>query len=228
MKTGLKKKVSETLSMLESELQILTQIEQGKIFGGSGGSTTSGGPMCDPINSGSQAFIKSAEGYRDHVYDDGKGNLTYGYGHKLTAAEKTAYQNGNFSTSAAKAEALFQADLKTAKDYVDSHLTNQNVTQGQYQAAVDIAYNAGTGALGSSNFLSNLNAGCYDDARNELIAWNAAGSAGADTRISNRLSWYDYTGSNIGSVAYNSSSHTSGWTATHSGGSGGSTSSGGN
>lgn len=218
MKTdnSIKQKISGVMDMLEKELQVLTAIEQGRIMGGDSGASS--GPGCDPLNSGSMVFMETAEAGSttpNGIYND-NGKLAFGFGHDLTPNEQLQYNNGTFDTSSAHAVALFQSDLQSAEDYVNSHLTNTNVTQGEYQAAVDIAFNAGQGALGNSQFLADLNAGDITDARNELINWNASGSAGQDTRIANRLRWFDYQGADPGSITYDPALHTDGWNAVHS------------
>lgn len=84
--------------MLEQEFHVLTEIGQGKIVGGRKwlkyrfwGGMGFGGPGGDPLSSAQMDFVKTAEGYVDHVYSDQYGNLTVGYGHVLTQDEKSAY-----------------------------------------------------------------------------------------------------------------------------------------
>jgi lysozyme len=50
------------------------------------------------------------------------------------------------------------------------------LTQGQFDALVDFVFNLGAGRLASSNLLSYLNAGEYDAAAWQLLAWDHVGS----------------------------------------------------
>ena len=52
------------------------------------------------------------------------------------------------------------------------------LSQGQFDALVDFAFNLGSGRLATSTLLQNLNAGNYDDAAGQLLRWDHAGATG--------------------------------------------------
>ena len=174
-------KVSGVMDMLEQEFQVLTAIEQGKIIGGgsgsggdygSGGGMGSGGPGCDPLSSTQLDFIKTAENYKDHVYDDGFGNLTAGYGHKLTSTEVEEYHNHTFDTSPAHLQALLQQDLANAESIVNSVITNPDISQNMYGAMVDLVFNSKVSDFIDSNMVKDVNEGHFIDAGLEFENWN--------------------------------------------------------
>jgi lysozyme len=57
-----------------------------------------------------------------------------------------------------------------------TRLVKVPLTQGQFDALVDFAFNLGSGRLASSTLLSYLNAGKYDAAAWQLLSWDHAGS----------------------------------------------------
>ena len=42
-----------------------------------------------------QSYIQGNEGYKNYVYEDSRGYLSMGYGHKLTKEEKKKYKLGD-------------------------------------------------------------------------------------------------------------------------------------
>ena len=115
-------------------------------------------------------LLKKSEGFRDHAYSDVAGFRTIGFGHRLTAAEN--FPNG---ITLAQAETILAADVATAESAV-TRLVRVPLTQGQFDALVDFVFNLGAGRLASSTLLRYLNAGKYDDAAWQLLAWDHAGS----------------------------------------------------
>lgn len=115
-------------------------------------------------------LLKKSEGFRDRTYSDVAGFRTIGFGHRLTPAE--SYPNG---ISLARAESILASDIAIAESAV-TRLVQVPLTQGQFDALVDFAFNLGAGRLASSTLLRYLNAGKYDDAAWQLLAWDHAGS----------------------------------------------------
>ena len=93
-------------------------------------------------------LIKSFEGYRDRAYNDGCDVITIGYG-------TTRYPNGykiqiGDKCTKEQAEEYLAADLKGAEQAVNNLVFAKELTQGQFDALVSFAYNAGVNALKSS------------------------------------------------------------------------------
>jgi lysozyme len=115
-------------------------------------------------------LLKKSEGFRDHTYSDVAGIRTIGYGHRLAPAE--SYPDG---ISLAEGESILAADIAIAESAVE-RLVRVPLTQGQFDAMVDFVFNLGAGRLVSSTLLRYLNAGKYEDAAWQLLAWDHAGS----------------------------------------------------
>ena len=115
-------------------------------------------------------LLKESEGFRDRVYPDVAGFRTIGFGHRLAPGEE--YPNG---ISLSQGEAILRHDLAIADAAVE-RLVKVQLTQGQFDALVDFAFNLGAGRLASSTLRTYLNSGKYDAAGWELLAWDHAGS----------------------------------------------------
>ncbi|HXS75725.1 MAG TPA: lysozyme [Terracidiphilus sp.] len=115
-------------------------------------------------------LLKKSEGFRDHIYSDVAGFRTIGFGHRLVQSE--TYPNG---ITLQQAESILAADIAEAESSV-SRLVHVPLTQGQFDALVDFVFNLGSGRLASSTLLRYLNAGRYNDAAWQLLAWDHAGA----------------------------------------------------
>jgi lysozyme len=115
-------------------------------------------------------LLKSSEGFRDRVYRDAAGIPTIGYGHRLLHPD--SFSNGITEAQAAN---LLAADVRDAEQAVE-RLVQVPLTQGQFDALVDFCFNLGAGKLASSTLLKVLNRGRYDDAADQLLRWDHAGS----------------------------------------------------
>lgn len=114
-------------------------------------------------------LIKQSEGFRANTYLDATGLPTIGYGHKLLPGE--SYPDG---ISESEAEELLSADVG-ATCLAVQRLVQVPLSQGQFDALVDFCYNLGEGRLAASTLLRELNAGMYEDARQQLLLWDHAG-----------------------------------------------------
>ena len=102
-----------------------------------------------------QQFIKNNEWLKHKLYhSNGKGDWTIGYGHRVRGAEHKIYDHAVLSDS--EAEALFQSDLKIAEDAVRTGVKFR-LTQNQFDALTDFAFNVGAHGLDASYTLSLLN-----------------------------------------------------------------------
>lgn len=90
-------------------------------------------------------FIAQWEGFRSRAYWDATGRRwTCGYGHTARVTKDTA-------CTKAQAREWMRADCKPAAQYINSLGTG--MTQGQFDALVSFAYNAGLGNLKRSTLL---------------------------------------------------------------------------
>jgi lysozyme len=64
--------------------------------------------------------------------------------------------------------------VQSAEEAV-SRLVKVPLTQRQFDALTDFAFNLGGGRLASSTLLKDLNAGRYDEAVEQLLLWTHAG-----------------------------------------------------
>jgi lysozyme len=114
--------------------------------------------------------MKNAEGFRDRIYIDVAGFATIGFGHRLLPEE--SFPQGIDET---QGEAILLDDVRNAEQAID-RLVKVPLTQGQFDALVDFAFNLGAGRLAASTFLKDLNAGKFDAAATELMRWDRAGA----------------------------------------------------
>jgi lysozyme len=114
------------------------------------------------------ALTKSFEGLRLTAYRDGAGVLTNGYGH--TGPDVHEGQ----TVTEFQAEAWLRADMADAVACVNTHIT-VTITQGQFDALSDFAFNAGRGSLIESTLLRLVNAGKMNEAAAQFGLWTYAG-----------------------------------------------------
>ncbi len=114
------------------------------------------------------ALTKQFEGLRLTAYQDSVGIWTVGYGHtgpdvhpKLTISEEQATQ-------------LLLKDVESAVASVN-HLVTVALTQNQFDALVDFAFNIGAAKLANSTLLREINAGNFAAAAAQFPLWCHAG-----------------------------------------------------
>lgn len=115
------------------------------------------------------AFIAANEGLRLQTYLDTAGHPTIGVGHLITLVEK---QSGAFDAGISQQQAMemLRHDIVRTETAV-APLVRVPLSQGQWDAIIDFAFNLGSGALAHSTLLVKLNAGDYATARAELVKW---------------------------------------------------------
>lgn len=107
--------------------------------------------------------IRLSEGLMTEAYLDSAGVWTIGYGHTK------GVRRGD-RISAATAEGYLQQDLAPVERFVAA--LPQVVTQGQFDALCDFAFNLGLGALKGSTLLRHVKAGRPDaDIQAEFRRW---------------------------------------------------------
>ena len=104
--------------------------------------------------------IKRHEGLRLTAYDDGAGNLTIGYGHKIVSDMPN-------KITREQAEELFRSDLAIGEAAVNRSV-RVPLTSAQFDALVSLVFNWGGGNFSQSELLRRLNAGDYRGAQQRL------------------------------------------------------------
>jgi lysozyme len=107
------------------------------------------------------------EGGRLEAYQDSVGIWTIGFGHTFGVTE------GMTCTQEQEAAWLFE-DTEIAQSDVNKYVT-VTLTQGEFDALVDFAFNVGRGNLNNSTLLKELNAGDYAGAADQFTKWDRAG-----------------------------------------------------
>ncbi|MEO6983323.1 MAG: lysozyme [Edaphobacter sp.] len=108
------------------------------------------------------------EGCKLTAYRDSAGVLTIGFGHtgKDVVKGMTITREG--------AESLLSFDVQTAAGVVN-RLVEVVISQAEFDALVDFAFNAGQGNFASSTLLRKLNEGDFAGAAAEFERWDKAG-----------------------------------------------------
>jgi len=114
------------------------------------------------------ALTEYFEGLRLTAYQDSVGVWTIGYGH--TGAD--VYEGLTITDD--EAANLLRDDVATSVAGVNRVVTVV-LTQGQFDALVDVCFNLGIGNLTKSTLLRLLNAGDYAGASGQFAVWNKAG-----------------------------------------------------
>lgn len=118
------------------------------------------------------ATVKEFEGLRLKAYKCPAAVWTIGYGH--TSAAGVPIVNADLQITKDDAEEILKRDMVQYEDGVKK-LVKVAITQGQFDALVDFAYNAGVGALQKSTLLKKVNAGKFDEVPAEFMKWTKGG-----------------------------------------------------
>lgn len=103
------------------------------------------------LSSKGREHIKKFEnnGYANkQVHSDGAGNNTAGYGHKVLPSENMAL---NQEVSESTADQLLDADISIAENVVENLVGDLEVSQNEFDALTDLAFNVGSGTLSKEN-----------------------------------------------------------------------------
>lgn len=117
-------------------------------------------------------FVKKFEGCRLCSYKDPVGVWTVGYGATRLASGNPVIRNIKITQE--EADELLESELYRLRDVL-SRSVRVAVTQGQFIALLDFAYNCGAGALCRSTLLKLFNAGKVINAGYEFKRWARAG-----------------------------------------------------
>src|SRR5579885_2922272 len=124
-------------------------------------------------------LIKKSEGLRLTAYQDQGGVWTIGYGHTGHDVHEGA------TITEAQAEDLLYRDVQSAQLWVN-HLVKVPLTQVQFDALVDFAFNLGLEALKHSTLLRVLNKGNYQAAKAEFLKWDHIAGAVSEGLLKRR------------------------------------------
>lgn len=110
------------------------------------------------------ALTKGFENCKLVAYKDGGGVWSIAYGH-------TQGVTAGMTCTQQQADDWLRAEIGAAERAVNS-MVRVTITQGQFDALVDFAYNCGIGALHGSTLMRKLNNGDYNGAKAEFAKWN--------------------------------------------------------
>lgn len=115
------------------------------------------------------AIIKAAEGFSSIPYRCPAGVATIGFGStRDTDGKAITMQHPPITEQ--QAANIMASTLVTYEDAVKRYVTVP-LTQNQFDALVDFAYNCGAQNLRTSTLLKKLNAGDYNGAAEQFIYW---------------------------------------------------------
>lgn len=126
------------------------------------------------------ALTEKFEGLRLAAYRDCVGVLTIGYGHTKDV------KPGDVCTQA-QAEQWLLDDVKACVDAINRDCKVE-LSQNQFDALVDFAFNLGVGALERSTLWRKLNAGNFAGAAIEFLKWDMAGGKHVEGLLRRRTS----------------------------------------
>jgi lysozyme len=117
-------------------------------------------------------LTENFEGCRLTAYPDpgtGGDPWTIGYGHTGADVHK------DLTITQQQAEDLLSQDVAKAEAWVNSHAHPEDLTQGEFDALVDFAFNCGCGNLAQSTLLKKVLAHDFEGAAQEFQKWDMAG-----------------------------------------------------
>lgn len=119
------------------------------------------------------ALLRQFEGFSPKPYQCPAGKWTIGFG-SCFYADGSAVQEGDPSMTVAQALDLLRNTLEQYEGEVNRSV-KVDLTQGQFDALVDLAYNIGCANFRTSTLLRKLNEGNYGAAAGQFERWNQGG-----------------------------------------------------
>lgn len=114
------------------------------------------------------SLTKQFEGLRLAAYQDQRGIWTIGYGHTGPNV------HAGLRITEEEADVFLESDIAGAVAGVNRMVTS-TVTQNQFDALVDFAFNLGCAGLMRSTLLAWVNAGNFAAAAKEFLLWDHIG-----------------------------------------------------
>lgn len=125
-------------------------------------------------------FIRHEEGCRLTAYQDSVGVWTIGIGHTGRDVRQ------GLVITQAEADDILRRDLQHFEESVIRAILPPNVTQGQFDAMVSLAFNVGTAAFEGSTLVKKYNSGDVRGAGCEFVRWSKAGGHPSDALLGRR------------------------------------------
>jgi len=116
------------------------------------------------------ALIESSEGFSANPYKCPAGIWTIGLG-STRYEDGTPVKYGDKPITIGRARKIVAATLASEYEPAVRRYVTVPINQGQFDALVDFAYNAGAQNLRTSTLLRKLNAGDYEGASREFGRW---------------------------------------------------------
>jgi lysozyme len=118
------------------------------------------------------AVTKASEGFRRHLYNDAAGYCTIAYGHlvKKARCDGTESHELRRGLSQQAGEHLLIDDMATVRWAVMS-MTTTSLSDGQFAALCDFAYNIGPTALRKSTLLKRVNSRRFAEVPAQFRRW---------------------------------------------------------
>lgn len=122
------------------------------------------------------ALTKESEGFRGRLYNDAAGYCTIGYGHLVKKARCDGTEPPHFLPGISRdaGEQLLVTDM-TGVRWTVSRMTARPLSDGQFAALCDFAFNVGTGALRKSTLLRRINERRDAEVPAQFRRWVSAG-----------------------------------------------------
>tara|TARA_X000001382_G_scaffold22695_1_gene13801 strand:+ start:12023 stop:12679 length:657 start_codon:yes stop_codon:yes gene_type:complete len=143
-----------------------------------------------------QSYIQGNEGYKNYVYEDSRGYLSMGYGHKLTKEEKKKYKLGD-RVNEKLLEDYWEKDWKIHYNAAKTIEGYDKLTLQQKLALVDLTFNMGVNWVKKfPNLIKNVSKAstALDDSQKQLYISNAANELKYKDYEKNDLTLSEYWG----------------------------------
>lgn len=120
------------------------------------------------VDDNGNKYIKQHEGFVKTVYDDGNGFPTVGYGHKVVPTDDLKLRD---TITDERADTFFGTDLPPMEKAVRNAAGTTDLSQNEFNALTDLAFNVGPGVFTtdkSPSLMKALKAGDYKSMSEQL------------------------------------------------------------
>jgi GH24 family phage-related lysozyme (muramidase) len=122
------------------------------------------------------ALTKDSEGFRGDLYNDAAGYCTIAYGHLVKKARCAGTEPAEFLAGVSRpvGERLLVSDMTSVR-WAVQRMTARPLSNGQFAALCDFAFNVGSTALRESTLLRRVNEGQDAEVPAQFRRWVLAG-----------------------------------------------------